>query len=144
MCVGLWINERTPRCQSQSGFDRSYGGWVFPWRRRKRRASFHRQYLQIYLSLFRSVGSVGSNPLCRRLSTHSRHRSRCSVRTHHHDQEGIYYLRVSYLRACRWSDWSCTCHHFRTSGCHHCVVKSTDWIGNLSSSRSTWFHFQNA
>ncbi len=143
MCVGLWINERTSRCQSQSGIDRIDSRWVFPWRRRQRRATFHRQYFQIHLSLFRSVCAFRSYPLCRGLLTHSCNRSRSPPRTYHHHQKGIHYFRAGYLCAGRWSDRSRTCYDFRTSGCNHCAFKSINWVGNLSGRGSLGFHLKN-
>ena len=143
MCVGLWVNERTSRCQSQSGIDRIDSRWIFPWRRRQRRASFHRQYFPFHLSLFRSVCSVRSYSFCRRLLTHTCNRSRSPSRTNHHYQKGIHYFRVGHLCACRWSDWSRTCHDFRTFGCNHCAFKSINWVGNLSRCGSFGFYFQD-
>ena len=144
MCVGLRINERTPWRQSPCWFNRSHGCGVFPWWRRERRASFHRQYLPIHLSVFWSVGSFGAYPLGRGISTHFSHRSGCPIRENHNHQEGIDYLSVSHLCARRWSHWSRTCYHLRTSGCHHCPLQGFDWIGHLSRCRSTRFNFQNA
>ncbi len=143
MCVGLWTNEWTPWCQSQSGINRINRGRVFPWRRRQRRASFHRQYFPFHSGLFRSVCSVRPYSLCRRLSTYFGNWFGSSLRTHHNHQKGLDYFRVGYLCACRWSDWSCTCHYFRTFGCNNCPFKSTYWVGNLSSCGSLGFHFQN-
>ncbi len=143
MCVGLRINERTPRCQSQSGTNRINRCRIFPWRRRQRRASFHRQYFPFHLSLFRSFCSVRPYPFGRGLPTYFGHRSGSAPRTYHNHKKGLDYFRVGYLCACRWFDRSCTGHYFRTSGCNYCAFQGSYRIGNLSGCGSLGFYFQN-
>lgn len=143
MCPHLRINEWAPRSQSQSRFDWFNCCWIFQRCWRQRCAFVRWQYLQIHLSLFRSVSLVGTYPLSRRLLTYFSYRFGSLVRKNYNHKERFNHFSVGYLCACRWSYWSCPSHHFLTFGCHHCVVKSIDWIRYLSRRRSFGFNFKN-
>jgi len=143
MCFGLRINEWTTRSKSQSRFDWINCSRIFQRWRGKRCVTFRWQYFQIYLSMLWGVSFVRSYPIRRRLSTYFGYRFRLIIRKNYHHQDRFYYFSVGYLRACRRSYRSCTCHNIRPFGCYYCVKQSSYRIRYLSCCRSSWFYIQN-
>lgn len=86
---------------------------------RKGRPSLYWQHFQIHLSLFRSVCTSWTYPICRRILTYLSYRSWCPLRKNHNNHQGIHYLSVSYLRTCRRSYWSCPSYYLRSLGCYY-------------------------